>query len=138
MLVLAKSGLSDAEITEMRDAMIATALMSPVSGSFRSKGRSEMKIISSEAHAALDYLTVVIFALVPTVIRLSGAAAIVSYVLAVVHLSMTLVTEMPFSLVAKSCRDQAACRCQISGRASAGDRRPAVAGSQHRLERFLS
>ena len=31
MLVLAKSGLSDAEITEMRDAMIAAALMSPVS-----------------------------------------------------------------------------------------------------------
>ena len=58
-----------------------------------------MKIISSEAHAALDYLTVVIFALAPTVIGLSGAAAIISYVLAVVHLSMTLVTDMPFSLV---------------------------------------
>jgi hypothetical protein len=58
-----------------------------------------MKIISSEAHAALDYLTVVIFALAPTVIGLSGMAAIISYVLAVVHLSMTLVTDMPFSLV---------------------------------------
>jgi hypothetical protein len=58
-----------------------------------------MKIISSEAHAALDYLTVVIFALAPTVIGLSGVAAIISYVLAVVHLSMTLVTDMPFSLV---------------------------------------
>jgi hypothetical protein len=58
-----------------------------------------MKIISSEAHAALDYLTVVIFALAPTVIGLSGTAAIISYVLAVVHLSMTLVTDMPFSLV---------------------------------------
>ena len=58
-----------------------------------------MKIISSEAHAALDYLTVVIFALAPTVIGLSGAAAVISYVLAVVHLSMTLVTDMPFSLV---------------------------------------
>jgi hypothetical protein len=30
---------------------------------------------------------------------LSGVAAIISYVLAVVHLSMTLVTDMPFSLV---------------------------------------
>jgi len=58
-----------------------------------------MKIISSQAHAALDYLTVVIFALAPTVIGLSGAAAIISYVLAVVHLSMTLATDMPFSLV---------------------------------------
>ena len=58
-----------------------------------------MKIISSEAHAALDYLTVVIFALAPTVIGLSGTAAIISYVLAAVHLSMTLVTDMPFSPV---------------------------------------
>jgi hypothetical protein len=58
-----------------------------------------MKIISSEAHAALDYLTVVIFALAPTAIGLSGVAAIISYVLAVVHLSMTVVTDMPFSLV---------------------------------------
>jgi hypothetical protein len=38
-----------------------------------------MKIISSEAHAALDYLTVVIFALAPTVIGLSGTAAVISY-----------------------------------------------------------
>jgi hypothetical protein len=58
-----------------------------------------MKIISSEVHAALDYLTVAIFALAPTVIGLTGASAIISYVLAVVHLSMTLVTDMPFSLI---------------------------------------
>jgi len=58
-----------------------------------------MKIISSEIHAALDYLTVIIFALAPTVIGLTGTAAIISYALAVVHLSMTLVTDMPFSLV---------------------------------------
>jgi len=37
-----------------------------------------MKIISSEAHAALDYLTVVIFALAPTVIGVSGTAAVIS------------------------------------------------------------
>jgi hypothetical protein len=58
-----------------------------------------MKIISGKAHAALDYLTVAIFALAPTVIGLTGISAILSYVLAVVHLSMTLVTDMPFSLV---------------------------------------
>lgn len=58
-----------------------------------------MKIISNEAHAALDYLTVVIFALAPLVIGLTGVAAIVSYVLAAVHLSMTLVTDMPLSPV---------------------------------------
>jgi hypothetical protein len=58
-----------------------------------------MKIISSEVHAALDYLTVAIFALAPTVIGLTGTSSIISYVLAVVHLSMTLMTNMPFSLV---------------------------------------
>ena len=58
-----------------------------------------MKIISSEAHAAIDYLTVVIFALAPTVIGLTGPSAVISYVLAVVHLSMTLATDMPFSPV---------------------------------------
>jgi hypothetical protein len=58
-----------------------------------------MKIISSKAHAALDYLTVVIFALAPTAIGLTGTSAIISYVLAAVHLSMTLVTDMPFGLV---------------------------------------
>ena len=58
-----------------------------------------MKIISSKAHAALDYLTVAIFALTPTVIGFGGTSAMISYVLAVVHLSMTLVTDMPFSVV---------------------------------------
>jgi hypothetical protein len=58
-----------------------------------------MKIISSEAHATIDYLTVAIFALAPAVIGLTGISAIISYVLAAVHLSMTLVTDMPFSLL---------------------------------------
>ncbi len=56
-----------------------------------------MKIISDELHAALDYLTVVIFALAPAVIGLSGLAAIISYLLAVVHLAMTVMTDAPFS-----------------------------------------
>lgn len=58
-----------------------------------------MKIISSEIHAVLDYLTVAVFALAPTLIGLTGTSAVISYVLAVVHLSMTLATDMPFSLV---------------------------------------
>jgi hypothetical protein len=56
-----------------------------------------MKIISEEAHAVLDYLTVAIFALAPAVMGLSGLAAVISYVLAVVHLAMTLVTDAPLS-----------------------------------------
>jgi hypothetical protein len=34
-----------------------------------------MKIISGQVHAALDYVTVVIFALAPSVVGLSSAAA---------------------------------------------------------------
>src|SRR5579862_7379359 len=56
-----------------------------------------MKIISDEVHAALDYVTVVIFALAPTVMGLSGLPATISYVLAIVHLAMTLLTDMPLS-----------------------------------------
>jgi hypothetical protein len=56
-----------------------------------------MKIISSEVHVALDYLTVAIFALAPTLIGMSGTSEIISYVLAIVHLSMTFVTDMPFT-----------------------------------------
>ena len=58
-----------------------------------------MRIISGQVHAALDYVTVVIFALAPSVVGLSGAAAIISYALAVVHLAMTVATDMPFGLL---------------------------------------
>ena len=58
-----------------------------------------MRILSGQVHAGLDYVTVVIFALAPSVVGLSGAAAIISYALAVVHLAMTVVTDMPFSLL---------------------------------------
>jgi hypothetical protein len=58
-----------------------------------------MRILSGQVHAALDYVTVVIFALGPSIVGLSGAAAIISYALAVVHLAMTLVTDIPFSLL---------------------------------------
>ena len=57
-----------------------------------------MKIISDEVHAVLDYVTIVIFALAPSVIGLFGVAAIISYALAVVHLAMTIATDMPFGL----------------------------------------
>jgi hypothetical protein len=58
-----------------------------------------MRITSGKVHAALDYVTVIVFALAPSVIGLSGAASIISYALAVVHLAMTVVTNMPFSLL---------------------------------------
>jgi len=58
-----------------------------------------MKIISDTTHGLLDYLTVAIFALAPSVLGLSGFAALVSYALAAIHLVMTLLTDMPLGVL---------------------------------------
>jgi hypothetical protein len=57
-----------------------------------------MKVISDTAHGILDYLTVAIFALAPSILGLSGFAALVSYALAAIHLAMTLLTNMPLGV----------------------------------------
>jgi hypothetical protein len=49
-----------------------------------------MKVVSDRTHGILDYLTVAIFALAPSVLGLTGFAALVSYALAAIHLVMTL------------------------------------------------
>jgi hypothetical protein len=54
-----------------------------------------MKPISLTAHGAVDYLAVVIFAVAPAVIGLSGRPAVLSYALAGIHLLMTLLTDFP-------------------------------------------
>ena len=58
-----------------------------------------MKVISDTAHGILDYLTVAIFALAPSVLGLTGFAALVSYALAAIHLVMTLLTNMPLGVL---------------------------------------
>jgi hypothetical protein len=52
-----------------------------------------MKPINLRLHGILDYLTVALFALAPSVLGLTGVAAGLSYALAVVHLLVTLVTD---------------------------------------------
>jgi hypothetical protein len=54
-----------------------------------------MKILSPRLHAVLDYVTVVLFALAPTVLGLTDLPALVAYVLAGVHLTLTLLTKFP-------------------------------------------
>ena len=54
-----------------------------------------MITLSPQTHRVLDFLTVVAFALAPTVVQLTGPAAVLAYVLAGVHLTMTLATEFP-------------------------------------------
>jgi len=58
-----------------------------------------MKPISSRAHGILDYMTVVLFALAPTLFDLTGTAATLAYALAAVHLVMTLITAFPMGVV---------------------------------------
>lgn len=55
-----------------------------------------MKIISARNHGYLDLLTVGIFLLAPTLLDLSQTPAILAYVLACVHLLVTLASD--FSL----------------------------------------
>jgi hypothetical protein len=57
-----------------------------------------MKILSNQLHGVLDYATVIAFFLAPTLFDLTGLAAIVSYALAAIHLTMTVLTDMPLGV----------------------------------------
>ncbi len=52
-----------------------------------------MGMISPGAHRALDFVTVIAFAAAPTALGLTGLPATISYLLACVHLALTLVTR---------------------------------------------
>ena len=54
-----------------------------------------MKMISARHHGYLDFLTVGIFLLAPTVLNLSQIPGMLAYVLAGVHLMVTLATDFP-------------------------------------------
>jgi hypothetical protein len=58
-----------------------------------------MKIISPTQHGYLDYATVVLFLAAPSTIGLTGIAGILAYVLAAIHLAMTLVTDFPLGVI---------------------------------------
>lgn len=57
-----------------------------------------MSVLSPRAHGYLDYLTVVLFALAPTVLGLTGLPAQIAYALAAIHLLLTLVTHFPLGV----------------------------------------
>jgi hypothetical protein len=52
-----------------------------------------MRLIAASAHHALDFITVVAFAIAPTLLQFTGVTAILSYALAAVHLGLTLLTQ---------------------------------------------
>jgi hypothetical protein len=58
-----------------------------------------MKIISPTNHGYLDFATVVIFLLVPTLFGLNGLPAMLAYGLAIIHLVVTLATDFPFGVI---------------------------------------
>jgi hypothetical protein len=58
-----------------------------------------MKVISASTHGYLDFLTVVIFLLAPTLLGLSQLPAMLAYSLAAVHLIVTLTSDFPFGVV---------------------------------------
>jgi hypothetical protein len=57
-----------------------------------------MKIISPKTHGVLDYLTILILAISPSLFDLKGPGKTLSYVLAVVHLVMTVATNFEMGL----------------------------------------
>ena len=62
-------------------------------------GHSHMKIINAKTHGILDYTIVAIFALAPTILNLSEGPMLLAYLLAIVHLSMTLLTDFSMGVV---------------------------------------
>ena len=58
-----------------------------------------MKILNASIHGILDYATVIAFASAPMLLGFSGTAAMLAYLLAGVHLAMTVLTDMPLGLV---------------------------------------
>lgn len=58
-----------------------------------------MKLISHINHDILDYITVALFAAAPSLLGFAGTAALISYALAAIQLTMTLLTDMPLGVM---------------------------------------
>lgn len=57
-----------------------------------------MKILTPTQHGYLDYVTVVLFLAAPSVLGLTGMAGIFAYILAIIHLAMTVLTDFPLGV----------------------------------------
>ena len=57
------------------------------------------RFLTDRVHGVLDYGVVLIFALAPSLLGITGTAAVQSYVTAGVQLLMTLFTDMPLGVV---------------------------------------
>jgi hypothetical protein len=59
----------------------------------------KLKFLDDRVHGILDYGVVLILALAPVGLGITGASAILCYALAVIHLVMTVLTDMPLGVV---------------------------------------
>ena len=57
-----------------------------------------MKKLTAIQHGYIDYLAVVLFLAAPSVLGLTGMAGTFAYVLAAIHLALTLLTAFPLSV----------------------------------------
>ncbi|HXH00908.1 MAG TPA: hypothetical protein VNI56_01780 [Xanthomonadaceae bacterium] len=58
-----------------------------------------MKILGASIHGVLDYVSVALFAAVPSLFGLTGLPAMILYALAAVHLLVSLATRYPLGLL---------------------------------------
>jgi hypothetical protein len=58
-----------------------------------------VNMLSPRIHAGVDYASVLLLVLAPTVCGLNHVAAVVAYALAAIHLAMTLLTDFPGGVV---------------------------------------
>ncbi len=58
-----------------------------------------LKILSPRIHGVLDYAVVAVFLLAPTLLGLQGTAAKLAYVVAGIHLGLTLLTAFPMGAI---------------------------------------
>jgi hypothetical protein len=58
----------------------------------------KFKFLNDAIHGVLDYGVVIIFALAPSLLGITGPSATLCYLLAVVHLIVTILTDMPFGM----------------------------------------
>jgi hypothetical protein len=56
------------------------------------------RFLNDAIHGVLDYGVVAIFALAPTLLGITGFSALLCYILAVVHLLVTVMSDMPFGV----------------------------------------
>jgi hypothetical protein len=58
-----------------------------------------MKIINSRQHSAIDYIVVIFLLLAPTLFHLNDFISTLTYLLGVVHLTLTVFTNFQYGLI---------------------------------------